>query len=40
MLEMRCDVGEGNDRLGGERVSEFEDIQSRQFLRAQPDPIR
>ena len=25
---MRCDVGKGNDRLGGERVSEFEDLDS------------
>ena len=40
IVEMRCDVGKGNDRLGGECVSEFEDIQSRQFLGAQPDPIR
>ena len=29
----------GYDGLGGECVSEFEEIQSRQFLRAQPDPI-
>ena len=36
---MRCDVGKGDDGLGGECVSEFEEIQSRQFLWPQPDPI-